>query len=602
MFPRSSIRILGLFAFVTVIAGAGLLMSGRFIGQIASPYTTPAPANAPQHLCGNGVIDLGEQCDPFNGSLQCPTGTACSTQTCMCASYASSPDTTATDVNGGNAIEESQGPGGGGNGTTNVVSPGTVDPQCSGFECGLGGAEFCAGVGSGLACASDPTHPPLCLQCIGSTNGPVGMTDAGSSGGNIENSPTSFAQSSSPAHGSVFCGNGIVEPGEQCDDGTRNGSATDRCGANCLWGEILPGGVASSQPTSVGESVSSTASTIAPSFTSPLCGDGVVERGEACDHGPLNGTPGDNCSVRCLLVNGQSCTYNTQCQTDLCAGGACMACTRSVQCPHGERCDRALGACVVACTATNPCAAGQTCTSGTCVDVTVAPVCGNGKMESGEECDDGNKADGDGCSSSCLLENGFCGDGIVEKLLGEQCEPATFNKALPYHCTATCRILSDHCGNGTLDPGEECDQGPGNADLPAHCHTDCSLPRCGDAVLDPGEQCDDGNKKNGDGCDRFCRIENAAVPLPAVTSRATGAACASDMECASHLCQNGLCLSCLSNADCRNGFCINGVCPASIQMTSGSHPPYGKTGPEVVIFMAAGGAAGWSWMRRRRRR
>ena len=31
------------------------------------------------------------------------------------------------------------------------------------------------------------------------------------------------------------------------------------------------------------------------------------------------------------------------------------------------------------------------------------PVCGNGVQETGEQCDDGNKVDGDGCSSTCTL-------------------------------------------------------------------------------------------------------------------------------------------------------------------------------------------------------
>jgi TonB family protein len=31
-------------------------------------------------------------------------------------------------------------------------------------------------------------------------------------------------------------------------------------------------------------------------------------------------------------------------------------------------------------------------------------VCGNGKLEAGERCDDGNTRDGDGCSSTCMKE------------------------------------------------------------------------------------------------------------------------------------------------------------------------------------------------------
>ena len=35
------------------------------------------------------------------------------------------------------------------------------------------------------------------------------------------------------------------------------------------------------------------------------------------------------------------------------------------------------------------------------------PVCGNGIVQSGEACDDGNPASGDGCASTCMIEPGF---------------------------------------------------------------------------------------------------------------------------------------------------------------------------------------------------
>ena len=34
-------------------------------------------------------------------------------------------------------------------------------------------------------------------------------------------------------------------------------------------------------------------------------------------------------------------------------------------------------------------------------------ACGDGLKSDSEECDDGNLRDGDGCSSSCKVENGF---------------------------------------------------------------------------------------------------------------------------------------------------------------------------------------------------
>jgi cysteine-rich repeat protein len=58
-----------------------------------------------------------------------------------------------------------------------------------------------------------------------------------------------------------------------------------------------------------------------------------------------------------------------------------------------------------------------------------SPTCGNFQLDedpatgSFEECDDGNRQSGDGCSSSCRFE--LCGDGIVQPTIGEQCDDAT---------------------------------------------------------------------------------------------------------------------------------------------------------------------------------
>jgi cysteine-rich repeat protein len=53
-----------------------------------------------------------------------------------------------------------------------------------------------------------------------------------------------------------------------------------------------------------------------------------------------------------------------------------------------------------------------------CPAAPAAAVCGNGVVEAGEQCDDGNTKDGDGCSSTCTLQ--VCGDGHVDA--GEQCD------------------------------------------------------------------------------------------------------------------------------------------------------------------------------------
>ncbi len=47
---------------------------------------------------------------------------------------------------------------------------------------------------------------------------------------------------------------------------------------------------------------------------------------------------------------------------------------------------------------------GPAATTGRCLPALAEPVCGNDEVEDGEECDDGNTNDGDGCSSTCTIE------------------------------------------------------------------------------------------------------------------------------------------------------------------------------------------------------
>ena len=54
-------------------------------------------------------------------------------------------------------------------------------------------------------------------------------------------------------------------------------------------------------------------------------------------------------------------------------------------------------------------------------------ICGNGKVEYGEQCDDGNIINGDGCSSTCQIENNQCGYWIrFPKFLGGKGIPNLF--------------------------------------------------------------------------------------------------------------------------------------------------------------------------------
>ena len=143
------------------------------------------------------------------------------------------------------------------------------------------------------------------------------------------------------------------------------------------------------------------------------------------------------------------------------------------------------------------------------------PVCGNGKMEEGETCDDGNTIDGDGCDSNCQIEpdepEPVCGNGKMEE--GETCDDG--NTIDGDGCDSNCQIEPDEpepvCGNGKMEEGETCDDG--NTIDGDGCDSNCRIepdepePVCGNGKMEEGETCDDGNTIDGDGCDSNCRIE-----------------------------------------------------------------------------------------------
>lgn len=112
------------------------------------------------------------------------------------------------------------------------------------------------------------------------------------------------------------------------------------------------------------------------------CGNNQVESGEECDNGASNG-------ALCAAPYGGSCNYcSTECKAVTLTDGRCGDGT--VDSPY-ETCDEgALNGTSNHC---NSACSGQT-----------PPLCGNGTIESGEQCDDANTAPLDGCSATCTLE------------------------------------------------------------------------------------------------------------------------------------------------------------------------------------------------------
>jgi cysteine-rich repeat protein len=138
-----------------------------------------------------------------------------------------------------------------------------------------------------------------------------------------------------------------------------------------------------------------------------------------------------------------------------------------------------------------------------CLSSCELATCNDGFVQAAqEECDDGNNVGGDGCRGDCLgLEE--CGDGQLDIAIQEECDDG--NNVGGDGCRGDCLGLEE-CGDGFLDTvaGERCDDG--NLFNGDGCRFDCTLELCGDSIVDPQEDCDDGNLVDFDGCGATCLL------------------------------------------------------------------------------------------------
>ena len=101
-----------------------------------------------------------------------------------------------------------------------------------------------------------------------------------------------------------------------------------------------------------------------------------------------------------------------------------------------------------------------TTSSGTSESTGVVAVCGDGAVDAGEECDQGeNNADDGACTLDC--KPAVCGDGLVQAGV-EECDDAVDNGTHYGGCSDAC-AFNPRCGDGMLDlPNEDCDYADGN--------------------------------------------------------------------------------------------------------------------------------------------
>ena len=273
--------------------------------------------------------------------------------------------------------------------------------------------------------------------------------------------------------GALKCGNGKVEAGEGCDDGAT--TVGDGCDAAC---KVELGGACTANEGCQSGACNLTGGNPGVCVAAGICGNGVRETGEACDDG--NTKAADGCNATCKIETGTSCNDKTPgvvgdsgCESGVCnaVAGAPGTCATANSCGNGkvetgESCDdgnaKAGDGCDTACKIENgkPCgAAGDaTCASGVCNTTggkpgTCAAVgCGNGKVENGETCDDGNVKAGDGCDASCKKEVAAgCGNGKVET--GEFCDDG--NTKVGDGCDSACKIEK----GGKCTANAACDTG-----------------------------------------------------------------------------------------------------------------------------------------------
>ncbi|MBI5504038.1 MAG: DUF4215 domain-containing protein [Deltaproteobacteria bacterium] len=241
--------------------------------------------------------------------------------------------------------------------------------------------------------------------------------------------------------------------------------------------------------------------TMFPGLTS-ICG--VYAQGT--DAAGLAGCSNDRLRCRICRIFDFGYVLDRDCDLfdDAAANGSCPDCGNTVV-DSGEQCDDGNNI------------SGDGCTAG-CLD----EFCGDGVINDNgaEQCDDGaGNSDvlPDACRTNC--QNPICGDGVTD--LGEECDDANTNEA--DGCTSQCTS----CGNGITGGLEQCDDG--NTAAGDCCGPACTFETYGSACTGP---------PSGQCTAPGCNGAGACAELPANENGACddGDECSNGSECQSGIC------------------------------------------------------------------
>jgi len=370
------------------------------------------------------------------------------------------------------------------------------------------------------------------LDVEGETEVPDG--DAGDDGEVVED-----GDASDDGEVLLDCGNGSLDPGEECDDG--NGVSGDGCEPDCRWtcevdldcddadvcngvetcevaGHVCRPGTAAMDGTECVQTSGDPGVCRSGFCAAASCGNGTVDRGEECDDGNTDDT--DDCLTTCrsascgdrfVRAGHEQCDDGNATSGDGCDPDCTWSCESDPECNDGEPCTGVETCAEHVCTAGTPPPDGSDCTTaggapGVCRSGVCAAVgCGNGAVDPGEECDDGNTSNTDACLSSC--RNATCGDGYVWAGR-EACETGGTRA-----CATTCRTAGQEaCGGdcawsgACVPPAELCNG------VDDDCDTACDngFPCCAGSIEPCGTSCGSTGSR---ACSAMCG-PGACVPPP----------------------------------------------------------------------------------------
>jgi len=376
---------------------------------------TPDTGNAPNQndSCGDGKVTAGEDCDDGNNvsndgcSASCKLETSGPSDVCPGVPITLTGTGAATrkgTINGTTSTSYGQlsGSCGGGTGKDSVY---VVTPNVTGlltakvtsaFDSVLYARRTCTDAKTEASCNDAPGAKGGEQIKIPVTNGqPVYLVVDGYSG-------SSGSFSLDVEIETAFCGNGVAEAPEVCDDG--NNVAGDGCAADCTFeaggiikdcpgqGVVLAGvGNAPRKISFAGSTATHTSSTVTPTGCSGSGYDAVYAV-----------TPDVDGSMTARLVASyDNATLHIRTECDISATQLdCREATEPLEnveltvpvkagLPHYVVVD----------------SSSSTYKGTYALEVTVTPgQCGNKVIDGSEECDDGNAVAGDGCAANCKLE------------------------------------------------------------------------------------------------------------------------------------------------------------------------------------------------------